>query len=121
MSARQRRKGAAGEREVCAQLARFFGTEVKRHLGQARDGGEDITFGGITWEVKRRKSLKTVYDWMRQVEKAAQPTGNLHAVVFRADNEDWVAMVPLEQFIYMAEGFIRRNINQEELHREISG
>ena len=43
MSAMQRTKGKAGERELCAILSQEFGQTYRRNLGQERDSGNDIT------------------------------------------------------------------------------
>jgi len=39
----KRAKGAAGERELAALLSEHLGFVVKRNLGQARDGADDLT------------------------------------------------------------------------------
>lgn len=117
MSKSQRVKGAVGEREVCAILSKYFGEEVKRNLGQARDSGDDITFGGITWEVKRRKSLATLYKWVQQSADAAAPKGTLPVVAFRADHEEWMVALPLSMFLFIAESFIRTTLAREDLEQ----
>jgi hypothetical protein len=40
-----RDKGARGEREFAELLSNELGQVVKRKLGQARDGGDDISVG----------------------------------------------------------------------------
>ena len=37
-----RNKGAAAERELASMLSNELGVVVKRKLGQAREGGDDI-------------------------------------------------------------------------------
>ena len=105
MGRHSRTKGAAFEREVAQYLSAWLGYEVKRHLGQARDGGDDLT-GLEPWvvECKRRKSLKTVYDWLRQAAVAAGP-GHVrpYVVVARADGEEAVAIMPLRFFAGLLE------------------
>lgn len=97
MSKSQRTKGAAGERELCAELNKMFGrTDIKRHLGQARDGGDDIVVGDLSIECKRRKSLKGLYDWMRQAVASATPKDYTPVVAVRADEEEWLLVVRLK-------------------------
>ena len=98
MSASQRRKGANGEREVCSLLASEFGTTVKRTLGQARDSGTDIQIGNWSIEVKRRRSMPTIYGWMDQAA-----TGNgIPAVMVRADGEDWLVVMRWKDWAKLA-------------------
>jgi hypothetical protein len=66
MSKMQRTKGAVFERDVCAIFSAALGTEFKRNIGQARDGGNDIDVGPLVVEVKIRKTLGTVYGWLQQ-------------------------------------------------------
>lgn len=70
MGATSRRKGAAGEREVCALLSAEFGEKITRNIGQARDGGDDITLPPFAIECKRRAKIAGLYDWIEQAELA---------------------------------------------------
>jgi hypothetical protein len=72
MSASERRKGAAGENELAKILTEQLGWAVKRNIGQARDGGDDITTGQFRWEVKRRKGI-AVHEWVEQAVRASGP------------------------------------------------
>ncbi len=55
MSAMQRRKGAAGEREVLKLLGDELGVLLSRNLQQTREGGADcIALKGFAIEVKRQ-------------------------------------------------------------------
>lgn len=92
-----RNKGAAGERELAKILADELGVEVKRKLGQARDGGDDIQIGKFHLEVKRREALR-LDDWCEQVESAA-PAGEWPVVVYRRNGQPWRAVVPLALLI----------------------
>ena len=98
MSASQRRKGAAGEREACAALAEEFGTVVRRNLGQARDSGHDISLGRWSIEVKRRKSMPTLYSWIEQ----ANGGPGTPAVMARADGEDWLVVMRFRDWARLA-------------------
>ena len=92
-----RNKGAAAERELAGILSDELGFPIKRKLGQAREGGDDIQVENYRLEVKRRERLQ-VEDWCKQVEKVAEP-GQWPVVVFRRSNEPWRAVVPIELLI----------------------
>lgn len=92
-----RNKGAAGERELAKILADELGVDVKRKLGQARDGGDDIQVGKYRLEVKRREALR-LDDWCQQIEVAARP-GEWPVVVYRRNGQPWRAVVPLDLLI----------------------
>lgn len=94
MSARERRKGQSGERELAALLTDMLGRAVKRNLGAARDGGDDITIGAYRVEVKRRKRI-AVHEFMAQaIEQAGE--GEVPVVAMRGDGEQWVVMMRLQ-------------------------
>lgn len=99
MGASQRRKGAAGERELAQILTNELGWVCKRNIGQSRDGGDDITLGKFRIEAKRRKAI-AVYDWVDQVVKAAGPA-DVPMVICRADNRDWLVVMRLEDALPM--------------------
>lgn len=71
MSANQRRKGSTFEREIASYLADRLGRAVRRKLGQARDGDDDIQVGRFRIECKRRAAL-SVYPWLEQCAAAAR-------------------------------------------------
>ena len=54
MSASQRNKGAAGEREVCSLIREHLGIKAVRNLLQTREGGADLKLNPYSIEVKRR-------------------------------------------------------------------
>ena len=92
-----RNKGAQGERELAGILADELGVEIKRKLGQARDGGDDIQVDHYRLEVKRREALR-MDDWCEQIEAAAGP-GEWPVVVYRRNGQPWRAVVPLALLI----------------------
>ena len=100
MGKSQRTKGQTGEREVCHILSDHFNREIKREIGQARDGGMDIDLLAVGVEVKRRKSLKLLRDWMTQIKKAVRK-GQTPLVVAREDNGEWLAILPLTDLLDM--------------------
>ena len=97
MPARERRRGAAAEREVAAILSDALGTVVQRKLGQARNGGDDIQIGKFRLEIKRRERI-SIDEWSAQVEACAQ-SGEVPAVVYRRNGQPWRVALRLDDFI----------------------
>lgn len=99
MSKSERNKGAAGERELCRILFQEIGFEAKRNLSQTREGGCDIVCGPYDLEVKRRARIGQIYDWIEQVRRASPDPKRRRAVVCRADGKEWLAVLPLCEFL----------------------
>lgn len=98
-----RNKGATFERWVADQFTEKLGGllrgRVQRNIGQARDGGDDITMPGLRIECKRYAKMG-FYPWLKQVQAAAGANERV-VVVAKADNEEPVAIVPLKDFLDM--------------------
>lgn len=88
----QRTKGATFEREVRDHFSAAYGRKFDRNIGQARDGGNDLDIGPLCVEVKRRKTLGTVYAWLQQAIAAVpaflQRTGESHAIPIVVARQD---------------------------------
>ena len=97
MSRSQRIKGSSGERELAGILTDALGITVKRKLGQARDSGHDIDLPHFAVEVKRRKRIAGLYDWLAQCQGTNTP-----ALMLRADGKEWLAVLRLSDFIKLA-------------------
>jgi hypothetical protein len=104
MGKAQRTKGAVFEREIANDLGAFFKLPVKRNIGQARDGGDDITLQPFRIECKRRAGI-AVYPWMEQCVAACKP-GDIPVVVARADQKDAVVLLRYADFKQMAKAMI---------------
>lgn len=102
MGASQRRKGAAGERELAGILSEQLGRVVKRNIAQARDGGDDITIGRFRVEAKRRKGI-AVHDWVDQCVRACGPA-DVPLVACRADGRDWLVVMRLQDALPLIRG-----------------
>lgn len=100
MSAAQRRKGASAELEVARLLSDHWGAAVRRRINQSRDGGHDLEGAtrGFAIEVKRRKRLDTLEQWLAQ---AAQGAGE-PVVFMRADGGRWRVLMDAETFLRLA-------------------
>jgi Holliday junction resolvase len=92
-----RNKGAAGERELAALLQDQLGFVVKRNLGQARDGEDDITIAQFRIEVKRRERIE-VDKWSEQVEACTKP-GEVGVVAYRRNGQPWRVVLKLHDFL----------------------
>ena len=101
MSASQRAKGAAGEREFCAFL-RAHGFELTgRVLGQARDGGGDIALPPMLYEVKRYHKI-AVRKWLDQaVQSMVNYEGSeMPCVAMREDGRtEWMVLMRAEDLM----------------------
>lgn len=99
MTAMQRTKGAAGEREVAALVRDLTGWDVRRRVRQ--HGGDSDLTGIPAWsiECKRHRSATRgdIAAWWRQCVAQA---GELRPVLFyRLDRCDWRAVWPLDALL----------------------
>jgi hypothetical protein len=102
MSASQRRKGIHGENEYAGLLAEALGQPIRRKLGQARDGGDDIEVGPFRIEVKRREALR-IDAWCEQVEACAGP-GQIPVVAYRRNGQPWRVVLRNDDFLRLMRG-----------------
>jgi len=105
MSAMQRRKGAAWEREVATMLRDAMpGCDAKRGLGQARSAHEvaDVDVPGF-WVECKRGAQPNVRAALRQAKEAREASGRAlthHAVaIVRDDRQDAFVAMPLGDFL----------------------
>ena len=92
MSKSQRTKGASFERDIANDLTDDFGIKIRRNIGQARDGGDDITVPPFRLELKRRKGI-AVYDWMKQCIAACSEPFHIPVVILKADGKEPLALM----------------------------
>lgn len=93
MSASQRRKGAAAEREVLKLLSAELGVMLERNLSQTRGGGADcISLHGFAIEVKRQEALSRPA-WWRQACAQAEKLGVEPMLLYRRSREPWKAFI----------------------------
>ena len=92
MGARERRKGAEGEREVVRRL-RELGIPAERVLEQVREAGHaDIASAIGSIEVKRRKSgFASLYRWLDHADM----------LFVRADGHAWLAVIRAEDLLWL--------------------
>lgn len=90
-----RKKGAAGERELCDWLAKNFELVSKptRNLDQTREGGADVLCYPFAFEVKRVENLDVLSAWAQVKNAVGDKNGkafNLEPVLaYRKNGEKW--------------------------------
>ena len=112
MGKSQRVKGATFEREIATALG------AKRNIGQARDGGDDITHGPFRIECKRRQSVGPMAKWMAQCVAACDRAGDIPVVVARGDGGESYAIVRFSDFLPLMQARVgdpREAMRQENL------
>lgn len=102
MSKFQRDKGHSFERQVANDLADRLGRIVRRNIGQARDGGDDITVGPFRIECKARASIAALA-WIEQAQRACKDGGK-PVVVMKADRRPWAVLLPYDLAVELIQG-----------------
>ena len=103
MSASQRRKGAAGEREFLRELGSELGDCLTRNLQQTREGGADcLCVRGWAIEVKRQEALSRPA-WWRQACEQAERAGAQPMLAYRRNREPWRVWIKPGKDITVAE------------------
>ena len=93
MSASQRRKGAAAEREVLRLLGEELGILLQRNIQQTRDGGADcLCVKGFAIEVKRQEALSRPAWWRQACEQASMVQAE-PMLLYRRSREPWTAWI----------------------------
>ena len=104
MSKSQRNKGAGGERELSRLLSDALGFVVKRKLGAAREGGDDMEVGNFSVEVKRRKGIGCIR-FLEQADTNAE-IDKIPVVMMREDGGQWVVLLSLDDFLPMMRDYL---------------
>lgn len=95
MSASQRNKGAAGERELFALLTEQLGVTVTRNLTQTRGGGADaLDVPGWAIECKRQEAL-SIASWWSQARRQADDLSRKPILFYRQSRKPWRAVLDL--------------------------
>lgn len=97
MSAMQRAKGQAGERELAAEIHAATGWNVRRRVRQ-HDGDSDLEgVPGWSVECKRhaRATRSEIAVWWKQTVSQAERSGDLPVLFYRLDRAGWRAVWPL--------------------------
>ena len=97
-----RNKGAGAEREFAALVSAAVGVEVKRKLGQAREGGDDLQLGKFRFEIKRHENL-AIMAWVRQIEACVEKW-EVPVVAFRQSQQEWRCVIKLKDLLDLLKG-----------------
>ena len=92
MSAMQRAKGQAGERELAALLRTITGLDVQRRVRQHVGDSDLLGLPGWAIEVKRHKEAThaVIESWWTQTVRQAGP--HRPALFYREDRQPWRAV-----------------------------
>ena len=111
-----RDRGAAYEREIANEF-KDWGYKAYRtaqHMGKTGQAPDVSGIPGLHPECKRRRKI-AVYEWMDQAvnDAMAEGKGNVPVVFCRADMEESLAIVRLEDFIQMYREWEAGNVQSE--------
>ena len=114
-------KGKRGELEL-AEFLRECGYEARR--GQQFAGGQDSpdiihNVSGIHFEAKRceQSSPSLIYSWIKQAQTDAPPDRQ-PVIAFRSNRQCWLAIMTLDEFLYMVEMLDSANKLIDEVRAE---
>ena len=101
MAKNSKRKGKTGELELARKL-REFGYDVRRSVqynGKEEEGQPDlIGLPHIHVECKRTEKL-SLYDAVNQAKRDSHGKEEIPVVFHRKNNCEWVAILPLDEFM----------------------
>jgi len=95
-----RRKGAAGERELLKVLGGMIGQDLARNLVQQRGGGADNDQTWFALEIKRQQQAKPL-EWWAQACEQAHEADKVPALAYRANRQPWRVVVPLSELSHL--------------------
>jgi Holliday junction resolvase len=106
MAINSKRKGKTGELELARKL-KEHGYDVRRSVqynGKEEDGQADLVgLQGIHIECKRTEKLN-LYDAVNQAKRDSDGKGEIPVVFHRRNNCEWLAILPLDDFIKLYKG-----------------
>ena len=115
MAINSKRKGKTGELELARKL-RELGYEVRRSFqynGKEEEGQADLLgLPGIHIECKRTEKLN-LYEAVNQAKRDSEGKGELPVVFHRRNNCEWLAVMPLEDFIKLYREYASDQILKE--------
>jgi len=107
---RGREKVPVGERNIC----KFYGITSTPMSGAAWKHKSDGVKGSNRYEIKETDylSLSVKLEWILKIRKEANLTGKSPRLLFRIQNEIWVAMPAAEYFV--AEGRCESGVTEND-------
>jgi Holliday junction resolvase len=114
MGAMQRNKGSRAENQFAAMLTDSLGFEIKRSLGQARDGGADIKLGPFQIQIKHamRPQIKA---WWQQTCQDAFKGNGAPVLAYKINRQGWRIRVRMQELIGNNEAWTYDHQYTEEL------
>jgi Holliday junction resolvase len=115
MAINSKRKGKTGELELARKL-RELGYDVRRSVqynGKEEEGQADLLgLPGIHIECKRTEKLN-LYEAVNQAKRDSEGKDELPVVFHRRNNCEWLAVMPLEDFIRLYREYASDQILKE--------
>ncbi len=101
MAKNSKRKGKVGELELARKL-REYGYDTRRSVqynGKEEEGQADLLgLPGVHIECKRTEKL-SLYDAVNQAKRDCEGSWQLPVVFHRKNNCEWLAILPLDDFM----------------------
>ena len=101
MPKNSKRKGKTGELELARKL-REFGYDTRRSVqynGKQEEGQADLLgLPGVHIECKRTERL-SLYEAVSQAKRDSEGSGDLPVVFHRKNHCEWLAILPLDDFM----------------------
>lgn len=100
MAVNSKRKGKTGELELARKL-KDYGYDTRRtaqYCGNTGDAADVVGLPGIHIECKRTEALR-LYDAVDQAKRDSGATGKIPVVFHRKNNCEWLAIMPLDDFM----------------------
>lgn len=120
MAINSKRKGKTGELELARKLKEYGYGDARRtaqYCGNTGDASDVVGLPGIHIECKRTENLR-LYDAVDQAKRDSSGTGKLPVVFHRKNHCEWVAILPLDDFMtlyreYEADLTLKESANNE--------
>ena len=104
MSVMQRNKGSRAELQFASMLSDSLGFEIKRTLGQARDGGADIMLGPYAVQVKHAAKAQ-VKSWWQQTCTDAAKCKRVPVLAYKINRQGWRIRVRMQDLMGNSEAW----------------
>lgn len=114
MGKMQRTKGARAENQLASMLSDDLGFDIKRTLGQARDGGADILLGFMAIQVKHAAKAN-IKAWWQQTCADAAKCKKAPVLAYKINRQGWRIRMRMREVIGINEAWTYDHQYTEEL------
>lgn len=104
MGTMQRNKGARAENQLASMLSDDLGMEIKRSLGQPRDGGADILIGPYAVQVKHAAKAQ-IKSWWQQTCADAAKCKRIPVLAYKINRQGWRIRMRMRELIGINEAW----------------